>query len=140
MPRVDLTYEVVGQEALKVFAAVLQTNSLHKVWNAVGGFDVETSILLTRNNSQESIEECWTTFDDSEGKRLLGFCRKAAKLNEDETCDWPPYLRLSHTLTPADTESVLEDYFMAICVQVKCIVGPSGGWSEILNHQQFKNG
>ncbi len=125
--------QVAGQPALWVFASVLQDSLVQCLWEAVGGFDVETSILLTRNNSQESIEEDWTTSADSDGKRLLKFCLKASQLCEDETRDWPPYLRLSHTLDCTNTEDELERYFLAISAHAGVLVGPSGGWNEILD-------
>lgn len=132
-PSIRLTYEVAGQQALWVFASVLQSSSVQCLWEAVGGFDVETSILLTRENSQESIEQEWTTSADSDGKRLLKFCLTASQLSSDETRDWPPYLRLSHTLDSTSTEDELERYFLAISAHAGVLVGQSGGWNEILD-------
>lgn len=135
VPRVELTYEVAGQQALKVFASVLQESVVQDIWAAAGGFDVETRILLTRNNTQDSLDEDWATDGDPDGKRLLKFCRKAARLSHEETCDWPPYFRLSRRLDATSTEEDLERYFMAICAHTVCIDGESGGWDEILGSQ-----
>lgn len=131
-PGVRLTYEVTRQKALKAFATVLQQSRVQKLWEVVGGFDVETYILLTKNDAQDSIEDSWKTSDDPDGQRLLKFCRKASRLSDDETRDWPPYLRLTCLLDAASAEEDFERYFAAICALTTCIVGPSGGWAEIL--------
>lgn len=132
MPGVRFTYEVTGQHAIKVFASVLQHHTIQPLWEALGEFDVETSITLTKGDSQDSIEEKWATSDDPHRKRLLKFCRKASRMSAEETSDWPPYLRLTRLLDSTNTPWDFERCFTAICTQTTTIQGPSGGWSEIL--------
>ena len=125
MPSVRFTYEVSGQQALKVFASILQTGSVPRLWAIVGGLQVETSILLTKDDDgQESIEEEWGSSDDPDGHRLLSFCRKVSRLSDEETRDWPPYLRLERTLDSRNTESDFDRYFGAICAHAICLEGP----------------
>ena len=130
-PSVDLTYEVAGQNALKVFATVLQKSGIQSVWASAGKFEVETRILLTDDNGQDSIDEDWTTDNDPDGTRLRSFCLRACKLSDEETCDWPPYLRLSRRFDSTNTQEDLELFFLAICAHASCLVGPSGGWDDV---------
>lgn len=129
-PSVDLTYEVVGMNALKVFAKVLQKSDIQRIWAAVGKFDVETRILLTTGNGQDEIEEDWTTDADPDGNRLQAFCKRACRLSHEETCDWPPFLRLTRSLDSTNTQDDLNRSFLAICAHASCMVGDSGGWDE----------
>lgn len=138
IPAVRLTYEVTGQQALKVFASVLQDSAIQSIWRAVGGFDVETSIQLSKEDSLDSIEEEWTTNDDPDGQRLLKFCLKASRLSDQDTPDWPPYLRLTCMLDSSNTQRDFGRYFAAICAHTTCIVGPSGGWTELLGDAETK--
>lgn len=131
-PGVRLTYEVAGQQPLKVFASILQRSAIQPIWEAVGGFDVETSIDRTKDDATDSIQEEWSTSDDPAGKRLLKFCRKASRLSDEETCHRPPYLRLTCLLDATNTDDDLERYFAAICAHTMSIKGPSGGWAERL--------
>lgn len=131
-PGVRLTYEVSGQQALKVFASVLQRAEVQPIWKAVGGFDVETSIDLTKDDTTDSIQEEWSTSNDPAGNRLLKFCRKASRLSGEETRHWPPYLRLTCLLNATNTDDDLELYFAAICAHTMGMKGPSGGWAERL--------
>lgn len=129
-PSVDLTYEVVGQNALKVFASVLQKSDIQRIWTAVGKFEVETRISLTTDNKQDVIEENWTTDADPDGQRLLAFCKLASRLSDEETCNWPPFLRLTRSLDSTNTQDDLSLSFLAICAHASCMVGDSGGWDE----------
>ena len=131
-PAIRLTYEVAGQSALRVFAQILKEHLVQPLWQAAGGFDVETSILLTKNNVQESIEEEWKTADDPDGQRLRKFCLKASRLSPDVTSDWPPYLRLTRLMGTSDTEEDFDRYFAAVSAHTLCIEGGSGGWHEVL--------
>lgn len=137
-PGVRFTYEVTGQHCLKVFASVLQKSAVQILWAAVGGFDVATSISLTKDDSHDSIDEEWTTSNDPDGKRLLKFCRKASRLSFEATSDWPPYLRLSCTLGSTNTQWDAERYFAAICAHTIGIVGPSGGSFECIEDAEAR--
>lgn len=129
-PCVELTYEVAGQAALKVFATVLQGSRVQPLWEATGGFDVETRIYLTKPHDQgrDWIEGDWVTADDPDGNRLLSFCLAASRLSDEETQDWPPYMRLGITLDSRNTQEDLERYFAALCAHTLCFRGDSGGW------------
>lgn len=131
-PSVDLSYEVAGQQALKVFATVLQKSGIQRIWAAVGKFDVETSISLSTDGSAEDIDEDWTTDKDPDGMRLLAFCRRASRLSDEETSDWPPFFRLTCRLDSTNTQEDLELCFLAICAHASCTIGNSGGTGEIL--------
>lgn len=131
----ELNYQVAGQGALAVFASLLQGQKVQPIWELAGGFDVETSITLTKDNEQDIIDENWSTAEDPEGERLLRFCDGASRLSDDETCDWPPYLCLSRMLDAKNTPADLERYFGAVCAHATCIIGPSGGWNEIMDRQ-----
>jgi hypothetical protein len=126
---VRLTYDVVGQDALKVFASVLRRGLVQQLWPHAP-FEIATRILLTRGGEHDSIDESWVTSDDPHGKRLLKFCTAASKLTSDETPDWPPYLTLSADLDGTNAESDLEQLFGALCAHVRCLEGDSGGWNE----------
>ena len=131
LPSVDLTYEVAGQNALKVFATVLQKSDIQSVWASAGKFDVETRILLNGDNGQDSLDEDWTTDNDPDGKRLRAFCLRACQLSHEETCDWPPYLRLTRRLDSTNTQEDLDISFLAICAHASCLVGRSGGLGDV---------
>lgn len=126
-PSVDLTYEVAGQQPLAVFADILQMSDIQRVWDAVGEFDVESSITLTKDGIQDIIEEHWTTDDDPDGKRLQSFCLRASRLSDEETCDWPPFFRLTCALDSTSTQDELERFFLAICAYASCMIGDRGG-------------
>ena len=121
-PSVDLSYTVAGQNALKVFAIALKKYGLHRIWAAVGTFDVETRISITTDDDQDDIEEAWTTDTDPDGKRLQAFCTRACRLSDEETSNWPPYLCLTRRLDSTNTQDDLENYFMAICAHASCLV------------------
>lgn len=136
-PGVLLTYRVSGQDALGAFATVLEWGSLQEIWKAHGPFEVETRILLTRDNSQDSIENDWSTEDDPDGSRLMKFCKEASDLSEEETCDWPPYLEIFVHLDGTCTEADLQRAFVALCAHAHCIEGGGMGWPEMM--ENFKN-
>lgn len=129
-PSVDLTYEVVGVDALKSFAKVLKKSDIQRIWAVVGIFDVETRILISTEDGQDEIEEDWTTDADPDGKRLQAFCKRACRLSYEETRDWPPFLRLTRSLNSTNTQDDLNRSFLAICAHASCMVGNSGGWDE----------
>ena len=133
VPGLRLTYEVVSQLDLKAFASLLEMGALQKIW-ALAPFDVETSILITRDSRQDSIEEKWKTADDPAGKRLMAFCATASKMSGEETCDWPPYLRLTASLDAKSTQDDLDMFFSALCAHALCLGGDSGGWHEIIEN------
>lgn len=131
-PRLQFSYEVTGQSVLKVFASILEGSVCQPLWRMIEAFNVKTSILLTKDGSQDSIDDEWELSNDPDGQRLLRFCHKASRLAAKETVDWPPYFRLSYTLEAANTEEDLQRVFAAICAHANLIIGPSGGWREML--------
>jgi len=131
-PGLLLTYRVSGQGSLGAFAALLEQGLVQPIWNAFGPLEVETRILLTRNNSQDVIDDAWRTDADADGKRLLKFCREASQLSDDETCDWPPYLELHAALDESSSEEELQGLFMCLCAHTLCIQGGGNGWREIM--------
>jgi hypothetical protein len=60
-PALALTFEVVGQSALKAYARILTELKLQDVWSAAPMMKVQTRILLTSDDGQESLEDEWTT-------------------------------------------------------------------------------
>lgn len=130
-PSVRLTYRVSGQPALKAFGSILKQHILQGVWHGFGHLNVYSRILLTKNNTQDSIEDDWLTDQDPDGKRLLAFCYKASKLTDEETCDWPPYVELSRKLDSSNTEQELKRYSMNLSAHALCLTGGGTGWREI---------
>lgn len=134
VPGLSLTYRVSGQQALRTFASTIEKGILQPIWKLLGPLQVETRILLTRENVQDSIDDEWTTADDSEGARLLKFCQEASQLGEEETRDWPPYLEVCVDLGATSTEDDLGRSFGAMCAHALCITGGGSGWREIMEN------
>lgn len=130
-PLLRLTYRVSGQHALKAFGSVLKDKVLQPVWRDLGHLNVHTDILLTTDNSQDSIEEDWQTDEDPDAQRLQSFCDKASKLSDDETCDWPPFVELSHEFNSTSTEDDLRMFVINFCVHAMCLYGGGDGWHEL---------
>ncbi|MDB0553455.1 hypothetical protein LBW46_20680, partial [Ralstonia solanacearum] len=136
VPGVRLSYEVCSQPALEVFAEVLRESSKSGLWTIMDSVQVETSISLTRNKAQKCIDEEWSMADANSVERLVEFCERASKLSEEETCDWPPYLRLTRDLDRIHNDEDLRDAFGIMCMLASTMRGPSGGWHEILSPRQ----
>lgn len=130
-PLLRLTYRVSGQHALKVFGSVLKNKVLQSLWHDLGHLHVHTDILLTRDHSQDCFEEDWQTDEDPDAQSLQTFCDKASKLSDDETCDWPPYIELSHEFNSTSTEDDLRRYVINFCAHAMCLYGGGDGWREI---------
>lgn len=93
---------------------------------------VETRILLTSDSGQDPIDEDFSTKSRGAKDRVIRFCERASKLGDEETRDWPPYLRLTKRLDDTSEESDLRLAFSSLCMHVSTIRGDSGGWYEIL--------
>lgn len=137
---VSLTYDVCGQPCLKLFAELLQENVMVDGWNAFGPFSVNSSILLTDSRGQEAFDENWSSDDPDAIGRLRKFCVKASQLTDEETCDWPPFFRLTVELDRSNTEADLQRAFTFMCLHAALVQGPSGGWNEIMSEARVRPG
>lgn len=133
VPGVRLSYEVCSQASLAFFARILRETAISELWPLMDAVRIETSILLTRDDDQESIEEEWGASEPGSVERLADFCERASQLSDEETCDWPPYCRLTRALDRSCSDDDLRDALASLCVLAISMVGPSGGWHEILN-------
>jgi hypothetical protein len=131
VPRLDLSYEVCGQGALALFGKILRSSEIEDVWKMVP-MEISTRILLTTDRGQESLDDEWLTESPDAKQRLLEFCLRASKLNDEETRDWPPYLTLTRRLDATNSEADLRVAFASLCAHVASMRGDSGGWNEIL--------
>lgn len=137
-PGVRLTYEVCGQEALEAFVVVLRSGVFGDLWDVFPSMRIETRILLSKDHFTDSLEEDWSTADPDCVERLINFCERAHKLTEEETRDWPPYLRIVSDLDRSNSDEDLHLAYRALCLHVSTMYGSSGGLNELLEEAQLR--